>query len=40
LVVAQRWQKVTDHLPPLAGKKPPEMTVGEEAEEDDVEDEG
>jgi hypothetical protein len=40
LVVVQRWQKVVDHLPPLAGKEPPEMTEGEEAEEDDVEDEG
>ncbi|KAK1605028.1 hypothetical protein QYE76_028701 [Lolium multiflorum] len=36
----QRWQKIANHFPPLAGKKPPEMTEGEEAEEDEVEDEG
>nr|XP_051229894.1 uncharacterized protein LOC127347779 [Lolium perenne] len=33
----QRWQKITDHLPPLAGKEPPEMTEGEEEEVDDEE---
>ncbi|KAK1698784.1 hypothetical protein QYE76_015481 [Lolium multiflorum] len=31
----QRWQKVADHLPPLAGKEPPEMTEGEEEAIDD-----
>ncbi|KAK1648904.1 hypothetical protein QYE76_066709 [Lolium multiflorum] len=33
----QRWQKVADHLPPLAGKEPPEMTEGEEEAIDDEE---
>ncbi|KAK1607968.1 hypothetical protein QYE76_031641 [Lolium multiflorum] len=33
----KRWQTVADHLPPLAGKEPPEMTEGED---DEVEDEG
>jgi hypothetical protein len=33
----QRWQKVANHLPPLAGKEPPEMTEGED---DEAEDEG
>ncbi|KAK1648130.1 hypothetical protein QYE76_065935 [Lolium multiflorum] len=33
----QRWQKIADHLPPLAGKEPPEMTEGEEEEVDDEE---
>jgi hypothetical protein len=37
LDVAQRWQKIANHLPPLAGKEPPEMT---EVEEDEAEDEG
>jgi hypothetical protein len=36
----QRWQKVSDHLPPLAGKEPPEMIEGEEADEDEEEDKG
>ncbi|KAK1606524.1 hypothetical protein QYE76_030197 [Lolium multiflorum] len=35
--IFSRWQKVADHLPPLAGKEPPEMTEGEE---DEAEDEG
>ncbi|KAK1650279.1 hypothetical protein QYE76_068084 [Lolium multiflorum] len=30
-------QKIADHLPPLAGKEPPEMTEGEEEEVDDEE---
>nr|XP_051229032.1 uncharacterized protein LOC127346812 [Lolium perenne] len=33
----QRWQKIADHLPPLAGKEPPEMTEGEEEEVDEEE---
>ncbi|KAK1665953.1 hypothetical protein QYE76_054112 [Lolium multiflorum] len=33
----KRWQAVAHHLPPLAGKEPPEMTEGED---DEVEDEG
>ncbi|KAK1685935.1 hypothetical protein QYE76_046783 [Lolium multiflorum] len=33
----QRWQKIADHLPALAGKEPPEMTEGEEEEVDDEE---
>jgi hypothetical protein len=40
LAGAQRWQKITNHLPPLAVKEPPEMIEGEEAEEEEVEDEG
>ncbi|KAK1645316.1 hypothetical protein QYE76_063121 [Lolium multiflorum] len=32
-----RWQTVANHLPPLVGKEPPEMTKGED---DEVEDEG
>ncbi|KAK1662797.1 hypothetical protein QYE76_050956 [Lolium multiflorum] len=36
----QKWQKIANHLPPLAGKEPLEMTEGEEAEEDDAEDDG
>jgi hypothetical protein len=40
LIGAHRWHKIANHLPPLAGKEPPEMTKGEEAEEDEVEDEG
>jgi hypothetical protein len=39
-MVAQRWQKVANHLPPLAGKEPSEMTEGEEGEVDEPEDEG
>jgi hypothetical protein len=35
----QTWHKVTDHLPPLAGKEPPEMIAGEEGD-DKEEDEG
>ncbi|KAK1551519.1 hypothetical protein QYE76_000012 [Lolium multiflorum] len=31
----QRWQTVADHLPPLAGKEPPEMTEGEDDEVDE-----
>jgi hypothetical protein len=38
--MTQRWQKITNHLPPLTGKEPPEMTEGEEADEDKVEDDG
>ncbi|KAK1618265.1 hypothetical protein QYE76_023782 [Lolium multiflorum] len=30
-------QKIADHLPPLAGKEPPEMTEGEEEEVDEEE---
>ncbi|KAK1595919.1 hypothetical protein QYE76_018158 [Lolium multiflorum] len=33
----KRWQVVANHLPPLAGKEPPEMTEGED---DEVDDEG
>ncbi|KAK1691770.1 hypothetical protein QYE76_008467 [Lolium multiflorum] len=33
----QRWQKIADHLPPLAGKEPPEMTEGKEEDVDDEE---
>nr|XP_051201834.1 uncharacterized protein LOC127315380 [Lolium perenne] len=33
----QRWRKIADHLPPLAGKEPPEMTEGEEEEVDEEE---
>ncbi|KAK1649139.1 hypothetical protein QYE76_066944 [Lolium multiflorum] len=33
----KRWQAVASHLPPLAGKEPPEMTEGED---DEVDDEG
>jgi hypothetical protein len=40
LVGAQKWQTIANHLPPLARKEPPEMTEGEEAEEDEAEDEG
>nr|XP_051215048.1 uncharacterized protein LOC127332753 [Lolium perenne] len=39
----RRWQKIADHLPPLAGKEPPEMTEGQKApevEEDIVEEGG
>jgi hypothetical protein len=36
----QRWRKIADHLPPLAGKEPPKMIEGEEAEEGEEEDEG
>jgi hypothetical protein len=35
LAWAQRWQKVADHLPLLAGKEPPDMTEGEEDEAED-----
>ncbi|KAK1698457.1 hypothetical protein QYE76_015154 [Lolium multiflorum] len=35
-----RWQKITNHLPPLAGKEPPEMIEGEEGDEDEEEDDG
>jgi hypothetical protein len=36
----QRWQKIANHLPPLAGKEPPEMTEGEEVDEEGDEDDG
>jgi hypothetical protein len=39
LVMIQRWQKIADHLPTLAAKDPPEMTEGEEVE-DEGEDDG
>jgi hypothetical protein len=40
LVVMQRWQKISNHLPPLVGKEPPEMIEGEEVLEDKEEDNG
>ncbi|KAM0851714.1 hypothetical protein ACQ4PT_052260 [Festuca glaucescens] len=36
----KRWQKISNHLPPLAGKEPLEMTEGEEVVEDEEEDDG
>jgi hypothetical protein len=38
--MTQRSQKITNHLPPIAGKEPSEMTEGEEADDDEVEDDG
>ena len=38
--MTQRWQKISNHLPPLAGKEPPEMIEGEEVVEDEEEDDG
>jgi hypothetical protein len=34
----QTWHEVTNHLPPLAGKEPPEMIAGEEGNEEEKED--
>jgi hypothetical protein len=31
----QRWQKITNHLPLLAKKEPPEMIEGEEGDEEE-----
>jgi hypothetical protein len=35
LVSTQRWQKITNHLPPLTRKEPPEMIEGDEEDEED-----
>ncbi|KAK1650849.1 hypothetical protein QYE76_068654 [Lolium multiflorum] len=36
----KRWQKISNNLPPLAGKEPPEMIEGEEIDEGEEEDDG
>ncbi len=36
----QTWREVANHLPPLAGEEPAEMTAGEEDTVEEEEDEG
>jgi hypothetical protein len=33
----QQWQKITNHLPPLVGKEPPEMIESDEGDEEEKE---
>jgi hypothetical protein len=40
LDVTQRWEKISKHLPPLAGKEPPEIFEGDDIVEDEEEDDG
>jgi hypothetical protein len=40
LAVTQLWEKISNHLPPLAGKEPPEIFEGDDIVEDEEEDDG